>query len=291
MKQRKGIILAGGTGSRLFPITLSTSKQLLAIYDKPMIYYSLSVLMIAGIRDILVITTPNDHIQFKNLLGNGKQWGISISYKTQPSPDGIAQSFILAEDFLDNNPSALILGDNIFYGQDFNKILEKAMNKTSGATVFGYHVSNPKDYGVAEFNNDKTLKSIIEKPINPPSNFAITGLYFVDESAPMRAKEIAPSKRGEIEITSLLNSYISDTGIDLIKIGRGFAWLDTGTHSSLIDAGNFVRTIIERQGQQVGSPDEIAYIKNWINSEELLVQAKKYESSSYGKFLTKLLEK
>jgi len=287
--QRKGIILAGGTGSRLFPITLSTSKQLLAIYDKPMIYYPLSVLMLAGIKDILVITTPNDHIQFKNLLGNGNQWGISISYETQSRPDGIAQSFIIAEDFLDGNPSALILGDNIFYGHGFNKILEKAMNKTLGATVLGYHVSNPKDYGVAEFNNDNTLKSIIEKPVNPPSNFAITGLYFVDESAPMRAKEIAPSERGEVEITSLLNSYISDVGIDLVKIGRGSAWLDTGTHSSLIDAGNFVRTIIERQGQQVGSPDEIAYIKNWINSEELLAQAKKYGTSSYGKFLRKLL--
>ena len=264
MTQRKGIILAGGSGTRLYPLTMAVSKQLLPIYDKPMVYYPLTVLMLAGIRDILIITTPQDQEQFQRLLGDGSQWGIRLEYKIQPSPDGLAQAFILAEDFLDGAPSVLVLGDNIFFGHGLPKVLNAADAQASGATVFGYHVSDPERYGVVSFDADGTVQSIIEKPDTPPSNYAITGLYFVDGSAPERAKKVTPSARGELEITTLLESYLTDSELRVEKMGRGYAWLDTGTHASLLDASNFVRTLTERQGLQVGSPDEIAFQMEWI---------------------------
>ena len=264
MTQRKGIILAGGSGTRLYPLTIAVSKQLLPIYDKPMVYYPLTVLMLAGIKDILIITTPQDQDQFQRLLGDGSQWGIHLEYKIQPSPDGLAQAFILAEDFLDGSPSAMVLGDNIFFGHGLPEILAAANEQTSGATVFGYHVSDPERYGVVAFDDNGKVQSIVEKPNMPPSNYAVTGLYFVDGSAPQRAKQVKPSSRGELEITSLLESYLSDGGLNVEKMGRGYAWLDTGTHASLLDASNFVRTLTERQGLQVGSPDEVAYHMKWI---------------------------
>ena len=269
MTQRKGIILAGGSGTRLYPITTGVSKQLLPIYDKPMIYYPLSVLMLAGIREIMIITTPHDLDQFERTLGDGSQWGISLSYMVQPSPDGLAQAFILAEDFLDGAPSAMVLGDNIFFGQGLPLLLEEADKASAGATVFGYRVADPERYGVADFDKDGTVRAIIEKPPEPPSNYAVTGLYFVDGSAPERARQVTPSERGELEITSLLESYLNDGSLSVKRMGRGYAWLDTGTHASLLDAGNFVRTLTERQGQQVGSPDEIAFELGWISREEL----------------------
>ena len=256
MKNRKGIVLAGGSGTRLHPLTLTISKQLLPIYDKPMIYYPISVLMLTGISEILIITTPHDHDQYKRLLGDGSQWNITLEYKVQQSPDGLAQAFILAEDFLGGAPSAMILGDNIFYGAGLQKLLRIA-NNTKTATVFGYHVSDPERYGIVDFDNKGNVKSIIEKPDVPASNYAITGLYFADESAPERAKNVQPSPRGELEITSLLESYLNDQKLKLEIMGRGFTWLDTGTYGSLLDAGNFVRTITERQGLKIGSPEEI----------------------------------
>jgi len=264
MTQRKGIILAGGSGTRLYPLTIAVSKQLLPIYDKPMVYYPLTVLMLAGIKDILIITTPQDQDQFQRLLGDGSQWGIHLEYKIQPSPDGLAQAFILAEDFLDGAPSAMVLGDNIFFGHGLPEILAAADQQTSGATVFGSHVSDPERYGVVAFDNHGKVQSIVEKPDVPPSNYAVTGLYFVDGSAPQRAKQVKPSSRGELEITSLLESYLSEGCLNVEKMGRGYAWLDTGTHASLLDASNFVRTLTERQGLQVGSPDEVAYHMKWI---------------------------
>ena len=264
MTQRKGIILAGGSGTRLYPLTIAVSKQLLPIYDKPMVYYPLTVLMLAGIKDILIITTPQDQDQFQRLLGDGSQWGIHLEYKIQPSPDGLAQAFILAEDFLDGAPSAMVLGDNIFFGHGLPEILAAANEQASGATVFGYHVSEPERYGVVAFDDNGKVQSIVEKPDLPPSNYAVTGLYFVDGSAPQRAKQVKPSSRGELEITSLLESYLSEGCLNVEKMGRGYAWLDTGTHASLLDASNFVRTLTERQGLQVGSPDEVAYHMKWI---------------------------
>ena len=264
MTERKGIILAGGSGTRLYPLTIAVSKQLLPIYDKPMVFYPLTVLMLTGIRDILIITTPKDQEQFQRLLGDGSQWGINLSYKIQPNPEGLAQAFILAEDFLAGAPSAMVLGDNIFFGHGLPKVLAAADAQTSVATVFGYHVSDPERYGVVDFDVDGTVKSIIEKPEVPPSNYAVTGLYFVDESAPERAKSIKPSARGELEITALLETYLRDGNLSIEKMGRGYAWLDTGTHASLLDASNFVRTLTERQGLQVGSPDEVAYQRKWI---------------------------
>ena len=258
MTQRKGIILAGGSGTRLHPVTIAVSKQLLPVYDKPMVYYPLTVLMLAGIRDILIITTPQDQEQFKRLLGDGSQWGIHLKYEVQPSPDGLAQAFILAEDFLEGAPSALILGDNIFFGHGLPEILAAADEQTAGATVFGYHVSDPERYGVVAFDKNGRVQSIIEKPNVPPSNYAVTGLYFVDGSAAERAKHVKPSARGELEITSLLKTYLHDGTLHLEKMGRGYAWLDTGTHASLLDASNFVRTLTERQGLQIGSPDEVS---------------------------------
>ena len=288
MTQRKGIILAGGSGTRLYPLTIAVSKQLLPVYDKPMVYYPLTVLMLAGIKDILVITTPQDQDQFQRLLGDGSQWGIHLEYKIQPSPDGLAQAFVLAEEFLDGAPSAMVLGDNIFFGHGLPDILAAADEQASGATVFGYHVSDPERYGVVAFDDDGKVQSIIEKPDVAPSNYAVTGLYFLDGSAPERAKQVKPSLRGELEITSLLESYLSDGSLNVEKIGRGYAWLDTGTHASLLDASNFVRTLTERQGLQIGSPDEIAYQMDWISREQLSERANVFGKNQYGEYLTGL---
>jgi len=288
MTQRKGIILAGGSGTRLYPLTMAVSKQLLPIYDKPMIYYPLTVLMLAGIREILIITTPQDQEQFKRLLGDGSVWGVSLTYKIQPSPDGLAQAFILAEDFLGGAPSAMVLGDNIFFGHGLPEVLASANAQTSGATVFGYHVSDPERYGVVDFDTDGTVKSIVEKPAVPPSNYAVTGLYFVDETAPERARHVKPSARGELEITSLLETYLHDGILRVEKMGRGYAWLDTGTHSSLLDASNFVRTLTERQGLQVGSPDEIAYYLGLVTKDQLYDRANIFGKNSYGQYLAQL---
>ena len=288
MTQRKGIILAGGSGTRLYPLTLAVSKQLLPIYDKPMIYYPLTVLMLAGITEILVITTPQDREQFERLLGDGSQWGIRLEYETQPSPDGLAQAFILAEDFLDGAPAAMILGDNIFFGHGLPQALAAADQQAEGATVFGYHVSDPERYGVIDFDADGRVQSIIEKPSTPQSNYAVTGLYFVDGSAPKRAKQVKPSARGELEITTLLETYLSDGALHVEKMGRGYAWLDTGTHTSMLDASNFVRTLTERQGLQVGSPDEIAYQMQWISKSQLRERAKLYGKNTYGEYLSKI---
>lgn len=286
MTQRKGIILAGGSGTRLYPLTLAVSKQLLPVYDKPLIYYPLTVLMLAGIKDILVITTPHDQPQFKALLGDGSQWGISICYEVQPSPDG----FILAEDFLDGSPSAMVLGDNLFFGHSLPERLVSADRNPDGATVFGYHVSDPERYGVVGFDDQGQVRPIIEKPERPESNFAVTGLYFVDSTASQRAKDIKPSPRGELEITFLLESYLHDDALRVEKMGRGFAWLDTGTHGSLLDAGNFVRTLTERQGQQVGSPEEVAYEMGFISRDQVLLCADKISKTAYGSYLRKLVD-
>lgn len=289
MIKRKGIILAGGTGTRLYPLTVAISKQLLPIYDKPMIYYPLSVLMLAKIKNILVITTSQDLYQFQQLLGDGSQWGINLEYKVQPNPDGLAQAFILAEDFLDGSPSAMVLGDNIFFGDGLSDIMISADLEAKGATVFGYHVSDPQRYGVADFDSDGKIQNIIEKPKTPPSNYAITGLYFLDATAPERAKQVRPSARGELEMSSLLESYLNEGTLRVEKLGRGYAWLDTGTHASLLDASNFVRTITERQGLQVGSPDEIAYKLKWISKEQLQKRAQTFKQNRYGTYLDNII--
>ena len=291
MIRRKGIILAGGSGTRLYPLTIGVSKQLLPVYDKPMIYYPLTVLMLAGIREILIISTPDDLPQYKRVLGDGSQWGITLSYIEQPSPDGLAQAFILAEDFLDGAPSALILGDNIFFGHGLPEVLAAADAKQNGASVFGYHVKDPERYGVVGFDDAGNVNSITEKPKEPASSYAVTGLYFVDGTAPERAKKVEPSERGELEITSLLESYLNEDKLTVEKMGRGFAWLDTGTHASLLDAGNFVRTITERQGLQVGSPHEVAFKLKWIDEDRLSNAAKKYEKSMYGSYLLSLINR
>lgn len=288
MTQRKGIILAGGSGTRLFPLTMVVSKQLLPIYDKPMVYYPLTVLMLAGIREMMIITTPQDQDQFQRLLGDGSQWGIRLEYKVQPSPDGLAQAFILAEDFLDGAPSAMVLGDNIFFGHGLPQVLAAADAQTGGATVFGYHVTDPGRYGVVDFDDAGQVQSIIEKPAKPPSNYAVTGLYFVDGTAPERAKQVTRSARGELEIISLLETYLCDSTLRVEKMGRGYAWLDTGTHASLLEASNFVRTLTERQGLQVGSPDEVAYQMRWITIEHLRETAKVFKGNSYGLYLRSL---
>lgn len=282
---RKGIILAGGSGTRLYPITMGVSKQLLPIYDKPMIYYPLSVLMLAGIREIAVITTPQDQAQFIRTLGDGAQWGLSLTYIEQPSPDGLAQAYILAEDFLAGAPSAMVLGDNIFFGHGLPQQLAEASAVETGGTVFGYRVADPERYGVVDFAPDGTVKTIIEKPTRPPSNYAVTGLYFLDGTAPERAARVQPSERGELEITSLLDMYLADGQLTVQQMGRGYAWLDTGTHGSLLDAGNFVRTLSERQGQQVGCPEEIAYEQGWINAEDLARRARLFKKTDYGAYL------
>ena len=289
MTKRKGIILAGGSGTRLFPITIGVSKQLLPIYDKPMIYYPLSVLMLADIREVAIIATPEYMEQFKRLLGDGSHWGMAFSYIEQPSPDGLAQAFILAEDFLDGAPSALVLGDNLFFGHDLPRLLKNADAKPMGGSVFGYRVTDPERYGVVGFDDMGAVTSIVEKPAQPASPYAVTGLYFLDNTAPARAKTLTPSARGELEITTLLEMYLHEGALDVHKMGRGYAWLDTGTHESLMDAGNFVRTLQNRQGMFVGSPDEIAFENGWITAETLHATIKRYGGSAYGKALAKLL--
>jgi len=288
-KPRKGIILAGGSGTRLYPITMGVSKQLLPIYDKPMIYYPLSVLMLAGIREICMITTPQDQAQFQRTLGDGSQWGISLSYVVQPSPDGLAQAFILAEDFLDGAPSALVLGDNIFFGHGLPKLLGAADAQETGGTVFGYHVADPERYGVVDFDGEGRARQIIEKPSVPPSNYAVTGLYFLDATAPARARQVQPSPRGELEITDLLQMYLDEGDLRVETMGRGYAWLDTGTHGSLLEAGNFVRTLEKRQGLQTGCLEEIAWEQGWISREELATRAKLFAKNDYGRYLERLL--
>ncbi|WP_374424007.1 glucose-1-phosphate thymidylyltransferase RfbA [Paracoccus sp. (in: a-proteobacteria)] len=286
---RKGIILAGGSGTRLYPITMGVSKQLLPIYDKPMIYYPISVLMLAGIREIAIITTPEDQDQFRRLLGDGGQWGLRFEYIVQPSPDGLAQAYILAEDFLAGSPSAMVLGDNIFFGHGLPQLLDAADRRLEGGTVFGYRVADPERYGVVAFDGQGRVSSIIEKPDVPPSDYAVTGLYFLDGDAPRRARQVAPSPRGELEITSLLESYLHDGQLTVERMGRGFAWLDTGTHASLLDAGNFVRTLEQRQGLQTGCPDEIAFNQGWIDANALRERAKKFSKNQYGRYLSRLL--
>lgn len=287
---RKGIILAGGSGTRLYPITMAVSKQLLPLYDKPMIYYPLTVLMLAGIRDICIITTPQDQDQFIRTLGDGSQWGVSLTYVAQPSPDGLAQAFILAEDFLDGAPSALVLGDNIFFGHGLPRLLAAADRQAEGGTVFGYHVADPTRYGVVAFDPDGQAREIIEKPADPPSNYAVTGLYFLDGTAPERARRVRPSARGELEITDLLQMYLAEGRLRVETMGRGYAWLDTGTHASLLDAGNFVRTLEERQGLQTGCPEEIAWQMGWINEEQLRRRAEMFAKNDYGAYLDRLLK-
>ena len=289
MKQRKGIILAGGSGTRLYPITLGVSKQLMPIYDKPMIYYPISVLMLAGIREICIITTPEDQSQFQRALGDGSQWGVSFTYVVQPSPDGLAQAYILAEGFLDGCPSAMVLGDNIFFGHGLPELLEEANARQVGGTVFGYHVTDPERYGVVDFDADGKAQAIIEKPEKAPSNYAVMELYFLDETAPERARAVKQSPRGELEIVTLLESYLSDGTLQVNRMGCGYAWLDTGTHASLLDAGNFVRTLQSRQGLQTGCLEEIAFENEWISADELRALAERLQKNGYGAYLLGLL--
>ena len=289
MTQRKGIILAGGSGTRLYPITMGVSKQLLPLYDKPMIYYPITVLMLAGIREIAIITTPEDKAQFQRLLGDGSQWGLRFEWIVQPSPDGLAQAYLLAEDFLAGAASAMVLGDNIFFGHGLPVLLHAADSRDSGGTVFGYRVSDPERYGVVNFDDTGRARAIVEKPRVPPSNFAVTGLYFLDGTAPRRAAAVTPSDRGELEITTLLESYLSDGSLTVEKMGRGFAWLDTGTHASLLDAGNFVRTLENRQGLQTGCPEEIAFEAGWIDADQLRERARKFAKNDYGAYLLQVL--
>jgi len=290
MTTRKGIILAGGSGTRLYPVTIGVSKQLLPIYNKPMIYYPLSVLMLAGIREIAVITTPDDQPQFQRLLGDGSQWGLQLSFITQPEPAGLAQAYILAEEFLGGGPSAMVLGDNIFFGHGLTEVLTNANAQTDGGIVFGYQVSDPERYGVVGFDKDGIVTSIIEKPRVPASNYAVTGLYFLDGTASEKAKQVKPSARGELEITTLLEMYLNAGTLTVKKMGRGYAWLDTGTHGSLLDAGNFVRTLEKRQGLQVGSPDEIAFEQGWIDRAHLKKRAEVFKKNDYGKNLGRLFK-
>ncbi|MEG1862208.1 MAG: glucose-1-phosphate thymidylyltransferase RfbA [Oscillospiraceae bacterium] len=288
----KGIILAGGAGTRLYPLTMVTSKQLLPVYDKPMIYYPLSTLMLAGIKDILIISTPQDTPRFEALLGDGKQFGISLTYKVQPSPDGLAQAFLLGEEFIAGDSCAMVLGDNIFYGNGFSKLLvQAAQNAENGrATVFGYHVEDPQRFGIVEFDDEGRVISVEEKPENPKSNYAITGLYFYDKSVVEYAKQVKPSHRGELEITTLNEIYLNRQALDVKLLGRGFAWLDTGTMDSLVDAADFVRMVEKRQGIKISAPEEIAYKNGWITKEELLFSAEKYGKSPYGAHLHKVAE-
>lgn len=286
---RKGILLAGGTGSRLFPVTQAVSKQLLPLYDKPMIYYPLSTLMLAGIREIAVITTPQDQPQFCRLMGDGHQWGLTLSWITQPAPEGLAQAYLLAEHFLDGTPSMMVLGDNIFFGHDLPRLLRRASDRPEGGTVFGYRVADPERYGVLEFAGD-CVRRIVEKPRHPPSRFAVTGLYLLDGEAPARAASVRPSARGELEITDLLGQYLDAGTLRVETMGRGYAWLDTGTPASLLDAANFVRTLQERQGVQVGSPDEIAFAQGWIDAATLRRSAVALGGTGYGSYLRRLVE-
>lgn len=286
---RKGIILAGGTGTRLYPLTICVSKQLMPIYDKPMIYYPLTILMLSKIRDVLIITTQEDQAGFVRLLGDGSQWGLNISYVVQPSPDGLAQAFILGEKFLDGAPATLVLGDNIFYGHGLQDLLNKANNREGGATVFGYHVENPEAYGIAEFNESGKVISLEEKPQTPKSNYAVTGLYFYDNQVCDMAKEVKPSHRGELEITDLNMMYLEKGSLNVEIMGRGYTWLDTGTHSNLLSAAQYVQTIEERQGLKIGCPEEIAYRNGYINDDNMEELAAKLGKSGYGKYLQKLV--
>lgn len=288
--KRKGIILAGGSGTRLYPVTHTISKQLLPVYDKPMIYYPLTTLMLGGIRDILIISTPQDLPQFENLLGDGSQWGLKLSYKEQPSPDGLAQAFILGEDFIGDDLSTLILGDNIFYGHNLEHLLHSANTRQSGATVFAYHVNDPERYGVAEFNTDNQVMSLEEKPKQPKSNYAVTGLYFYDQKVVELANNLKPSARGELEITDLNKLYLDKNELFVEMMDRGYAWLDTGTHDSLLDAGQFISTIENRQGLKVACPEEIAYRKSWITKSDLENLAKPLLKNQYGEYLLKLIK-
>lgn len=286
----KGIVLAGGSGTRLYPITMGVSKQLLAIYDKPMIFYPISVLMLSGINEILLISTPEDISSYERLLGDGSQFGISIEYAVQSKPNGLAQAFVIGEQFISDSNVALILGDNVFYGQHFSVNLQNAISRKSGATVFGYHVNNPEHFGVLEFDKEGQVVSIEEKPNVPKSNFAVTGLYFYDNSVIEIAKKIKPSKRGEYEITDINNAFKEKDSLHVEILGRGFAWLDTGTYDSLIDAGQFVQTVEKRQGLKIACLEEIAYYNGWLSKSELIQQAKKYKKTSYGEYLNKIAD-
>ena len=288
-KHRKGIILAGGSGTRLFPLTQAISKQLMAVYDKPMIYYPLTTLMLAGIQDILIITTLDDQPQFQRLLGDGSQWGINLTYAVQASPDGLAQAFIIGESHIDGHDSVLVLGDNIFYAERFSDLLQQADAQSQGATVFGYHVANPCDYGVAEFNPQGKVINIEEKPLLPKSNYAVTGLYFYDQQVCDIAREIKPSHRGELEITALNQVYLEQDQLHMQLMGRGSAWLDTGTHDHLLEAAQFVQTIEKRQGLKIACPEEVAFRKGFISAQELEQQARQLIKSGYGQYLLNLL--
>jgi glucose-1-phosphate thymidylyltransferase len=290
LQKRKGIILAGGSGTRLYPVTQSISKQLLPVYDKPMIYYPLSTLMLGGIQDILIISTPDDTPRFESLLGDGSQWGLNVSYKVQPSPDGLAQAFILGDTFIGNDLSALVLGDNIFYGHDFNELLGHAMERDDGATVFAYHVNDPERYGVAEFDKTNKVLSLEEKPKNPKSNYAVTGLYFYDKDVVTMAKSLKPSPRGELEITDLNRLYLENKKLNVEIMGRGYAWLDTGTHDSLLEASQFIATLENRQGLKVSCPEEISYRRGWINASQLEKLAAPLSNNGYGEYLQRVLK-
>ena len=290
MKQRKGLILAGGSGTRLHPATLAISKQLLPVFDKPMIYYPLSTLMLAGMRDILIISTPQDTPRFQQLLGDGSQWGLNLQYAVQPSPDGLAQAFLIGEAFIDNQHSALVLGDNIFYGHDFHHLLANAMARTDGASVFAYHVHDPERYGVAEFDAQGKVLSLEEKPEQPKSNYAVTGLYFYDNQVVDLAKTLKPSPRGELEITDLNRLYLEHGRLSVEIMGRGYAWLDTGTHESLLDASQFIATLENRQRLKVACPEEIAFRKGWIDAGQLEALAQPLTKNGYGQYLLRILK-